>query len=631
MNASTKQVVIQNVVDFFNETWKNKPKPFKYNEYIAKKKNLTSSSAAECRNTAIQPTFYYDHHTGIIKYNFRKIKELPTFIGSLTPNLAIPLICENIFFSYHFLSGYFMTVEFFEILIFSFKFIQTVPYQMSEEAKIGLSDLRALTMILIQIGSLMRDNPNSCAQILLSRSLRFYKQSKYFTSLIDDYDRESLRTCSLIITNQYIEHEMKRVVIQFEKHSCPISHAVMGGIEDKIFLFTLSNKLHIMRFNEFKMLGEIFFGNHLKMKHVLVYFNHDSTLEDVTNNLISNINGGFILCTNKDLRFYSFQSLNKPFLKIDLESINKTNVLGMFLITPNHLSLVFEDESEICVYNIHNLQIVYNLKLKGKVKRFLCNIENKYICCLNLLAYKDVYMIVSYQDSSLNDVDFFKIDIQRLDQTDMLINKQNDNLSIKKFYTLSSYKVKSMKLFDIDPDNQKDPQTVLNVLLKRGFFLSISLKELDLDNEIQSEEKGPTKRQIILYRVKNDITELNLELVDSNSNSHLLLDRKANKVLVYYDHLGNGKMIKIELPDNYDHAYFIKPNKICALKNGLMHIYLIIVQTNTNSDLSKKVETKRTKSARKISEPVKISYYLCKIMEMNDHNDHLTASFVTSI
>jgi len=89
---------------YFKETWKNKPKPFKYNSYIAKKKKLENENAEEIRETSIQKTAFADKDGRKI-YNKRKINELPHFIGRLTANLALPLACDHVFFNYEFFSG----------------------------------------------------------------------------------------------------------------------------------------------------------------------------------------------------------------------------------------------------------------------------------------------------------------------------------------------------------------------------------------------------------------------------------------------------------------------------------------------------------------------------------------------
>ncbi len=202
LTGQTKETVVQNVVDFFNETWKYKPKPFKYNEFIAQKKHLASLEGGECRNTSIQPTYMIDKNTGNIVYNLRKIKELPQFIASLNLNMALPLVCEQIYFNYHFLTGLISNCEYLEIILYLFEFIKGSPFRMTDECKEALSDLRLMTLVIIQIGSIMKDNSKSAVLQLLSKSMSYYGFSKHFTKLIDEYDRESVLNCSLLLTGK---------------------------------------------------------------------------------------------------------------------------------------------------------------------------------------------------------------------------------------------------------------------------------------------------------------------------------------------------------------------------------------------------------------------------------------------
>ncbi len=144
-----------------------------------------------------------DKCTGDIVYNLRKIKELPQFIASLNLNMALPLVCEHIYFNYHFLTGLITNCEYLEIILFLFEFIKGSPFRMTEECQTALSDLRLMTLVIIQIGTIMKDNPKSAVLQLLAKSLSYYGLSKHFTKLVDEYDRESVLNCSLLLTGKY--------------------------------------------------------------------------------------------------------------------------------------------------------------------------------------------------------------------------------------------------------------------------------------------------------------------------------------------------------------------------------------------------------------------------------------------
>lgn len=105
MNSSERMEVFRNIVDYYNETWKGKNKPFKIrNEKLVQKYNLQESSGEIVANrlSASQPIEFADAN-GCIQYNKRKLNELPAFITQLSANIAIPLAAEVIFFNYPFM------------------------------------------------------------------------------------------------------------------------------------------------------------------------------------------------------------------------------------------------------------------------------------------------------------------------------------------------------------------------------------------------------------------------------------------------------------------------------------------------------------------------------------------------
>ena len=96
--------VFMNVIDFFNETWKHKPKPYKFNEYVAKKNKVTGQELEAIRDTSFQPTVFIDKN-GNLKFNIRKIQEFPEFIFKLNKNVASTIAAEHIYYNFHFLTG----------------------------------------------------------------------------------------------------------------------------------------------------------------------------------------------------------------------------------------------------------------------------------------------------------------------------------------------------------------------------------------------------------------------------------------------------------------------------------------------------------------------------------------------
>ena len=136
-------------MDFFNEKWKHKPKPYRYNKFVASKKNLKTQDAEEIRDTSTQPTSFIDAE-GNLKFNKRKLVELPRFILQLTPNLSVPLACENIFFNYQFLSGMFYCCSYDEIMSNLKQLTEkSSTYKINDETNEALAHLKMMTIIFL--------------------------------------------------------------------------------------------------------------------------------------------------------------------------------------------------------------------------------------------------------------------------------------------------------------------------------------------------------------------------------------------------------------------------------------------------------------------------------------------------
>ena len=78
-------------------------------------------------------------------------------------------------------------------------------YAISTECTEALSEIRTMMLLLMSMVIAMKNFPRSGVMQVISRSLNFYGFSKYYTKLIDEYDRESVPNCALIITSQFLD------------------------------------------------------------------------------------------------------------------------------------------------------------------------------------------------------------------------------------------------------------------------------------------------------------------------------------------------------------------------------------------------------------------------------------------
>lgn len=348
LNSEERVSVFSNVIDFYNETWKNKPKPYKYNEFVAKKKGLEKAEAEEKRDTMMQPTYLKDSNGNIV-YNLRKITQLPVFISHLSTYIASPLACEYVYFNYHFLMGLFKHCDFTEIIDVLKSLTESSAYNLSEEAKEALGDLKMLSLIFLQCGLAAKDKPKSTAHQILSRSLNFYKISKYFTQLIDQFYEEALKENNLLLTCQQLDPPGGDLIFQLDKHNSPITHTCIGGDNDSFVLTLSSNRLHLINLSIVSDNGYITIdppANEIKEFDFFLCLFETFDIEDRLS--IKNIRGFFLVGSKKNFRALNYDG------KCNFEkTFEKEKIQDVFIVSPTCFVVFYSNANYfegICFY-----------------------------------------------------------------------------------------------------------------------------------------------------------------------------------------------------------------------------------------------------------------------------------------
>jgi hypothetical protein len=414
-----------------------------------------------------------------------------------------------------------------------------------------------------------------------------------------------------------------------------------------------------LRFHGFRVFGQVSFGNDVQFKFMLVYFNNSSTYDDVKNNLLSNIIGGFILATRSEIRFFTFQNLNKPNV---LEMPADDSILDMYLISPNHVAVAFESQKCINIYNIHDNKLVEQIQLNGTIKKMQCNQRRGYIVSFDKMAKKSIFLALLYAET--NEVDVYKVNttnLTDLNEVDMLINKQNDNLSLEQVYKLSplgttpGYKVGLLAnqsilfrtrktfimLFKVNSigfrksDHVAHKEIVLLVSLKNGDLIQIQLDSRPPGHRPPPDGDPQTKPyELNYFRLKERYTKNAVQLLESLEGVHLFFDKKASKLYVYK--LTRTGLFVINIPGTFEDGFFMRDYKVAGVVNGNLHVYLIVYDEDgsnkENSLVAEKAPARPVSRARSASNPPlvvrKHYFYVVKLMEFNYHFDTLTAHYV---
>lgn len=199
------ETIFLNIFDFYNETWKGKQKPFEMNQYLMKKLNKKNKQDKADRLISSQP-IKFKSEDGKIKYNKRKLTELPNCLTNLHSSMSLEKACSLVFFNYEFMYAKFVCESINEIMDDLEKVIENEFAYGNDSKTINLIiQLKYLSKCLRLCGWSINDNPNSLAYELTSRFVNFYGVFDYMTNFIDQCD-QATSNCSLI--SPYLQNLM---------------------------------------------------------------------------------------------------------------------------------------------------------------------------------------------------------------------------------------------------------------------------------------------------------------------------------------------------------------------------------------------------------------------------------------
>lgn len=544
-----KEEVFTNVVDFFNETWKSKPKPFKYNKYLMKKKNLNSEIAEEIRETSVQKTVFMDKDK-VIHYNKRKLKELPNFVAHLNTAIAMQIAGKYIYWNYQFLSGLFSVCSYNEIVFNLGKIsMSSMTYSLSGEAKQAYHELMIFNILLLQCMVAVKKYPESAGLQIVSRSLIFYGTSKYITDFIDQYDAESSVNCALIVPHQIQQPPGSDTIFSLEKHTEAIRCVVRGGVELGV-VFSLSNRLNFIDFNSNNSFESDYDLEPTEndLKYLLVYV-VDSVPLDKT---LKEFEGGFIVASKNEIISYSFD-MSVNFKK----KFDSKNIVYLEIVSKNHLLVAFEKSIEF--FNIFTGDLANQYAFESQIKFVQANIFLSNIKILKNYIIEPIVVIVIFETS---DISLYLI-TGNLFNRNYTIRTEND-ISLRLIREIPSpgLQCESVVIWEA-----KDFLLVFNcnVILEIEFKLKAtvtSLDELMLMNSIQ----------IFVHLIKLNLdNKIKVEIKHSMSSGMLLIGSNKHVYHLFKDSKDN--ILMSELKGSYDNGFLIDSTKMVTFSKGTIRFW----------------------------------------------------------
>jgi len=146
---------------------------------------------------------------GSIKFNKRKLSELPYCLSLIGDSFSLEKACQLVFLNYEFIRAKFSCYSLQEIqedlsktmnkMVFIAKILKE-----NKETKSNYHQLTIFKQFISMIGNRIGDHPNSFAFQFTSRFVNFYKD-KYFHHLIEACDRQSVKHCAFV--SPYLQQE----------------------------------------------------------------------------------------------------------------------------------------------------------------------------------------------------------------------------------------------------------------------------------------------------------------------------------------------------------------------------------------------------------------------------------------
>jgi hypothetical protein len=547
LSPEERENVFSNVIDFFNETWKDKPKPFKYNQRIKKKKNLVTDESEASRNTTTQPTEFITED-GVVRYNKRKLTELPGFISKLTPSLCIPLACKHIYFNYEFSHGQFTCCSYDTI----FKEIQDLrqlsSYALNEETSKANQELKFLNFLYLQCLISMNDHPDSMAIQILSRNLIFHGYLTNFTELINQCDKLSPKHCALIASYQSLQPPGIGPLFTLEKHSKPIYSAVFCH-KNSSFVFTLSDKINVFNLMEVKVVGDLLLPTLTLDEHykqMLIYF---TVFNDDNNTNLKLMNGAAVVISDHLIYSINFDSTVNFMKTFDNVTINK-----IYKISSNHILVFFENSKYFEIYNFHTGEILLSKTFALEIKFIETNLSN------GQNFDTPVKLLIVLKNS----------EIQILDITGVLEteNRKLNNLNVDLISTLPSPGIDCVACAKAEKSVNYSSSVKFS-----SFFLSFKDGSLLIFGSDSLENKTLTGICLkpILEEYNQNGIQLSLKLLHSIENRILLIDE--NQFIYFMEENENNLYYLSKIGGYYTNGYFLAKNIVCGINNGLVDIF----------------------------------------------------------
>ena len=410
-------------------------------------------------------------------------------------------------------------------------------YQMSEEAKMCAKELQIFKIIFLQCIFNMKEIPYSIGVQILPRSLVFYSELKYFTKLIDEFDRNSSLTCSLSVPYQYLQPPGNEYLFSYENHRKPITCVAMGGDNDQ-FVFILSNKLTVFSMDDLSELCHVKFKKDESPFSILIVY----TFGDIEKKFLEVKNqdkeSGFIVLNKKQYMSYKFSGILVATKSFEFETISNA-----YLLSRKHILISFENRRYFDVYDFTTSTFIKRQNFDSIVKFVKVNTHHKYVNNCDYFENSEIciYVVLEYSHIFIFNV--------KLGQNDEILD-----LDLMHEYQATGFECYSIKI-------------------KFKFYYHFKIEDCLI-----------TQSDGCLINIKPDYCEFykpllintQLKIIDFNKENYLLLGSNRKLYASICSFPEQHELIEID--GTFDNGKYFSSNTVLGFSNGIISVHAFKIE-----------------------------------------------------
>lgn len=542
--SEIRDELLQNIIDYFNETWKENPKEYKFNGEKKLAIRFTKSQKMKIESSK---------NKGLIIHNKRKLNELLNIVMMFNDyKKKIDYLIDLIYFNYQFIHS--------KAELKDLDFIHEAHNQIElicDDLKLD-EIYREKVLQLVEISKVYRNNygtiityPDSIIYEVFSKIKNDNYTLKIQKTIMNEKALVPTKTGFMLVNNEKILYTRDETVIKF--------HAYWVYNSPYVILLCVSKGLNKIKiFNEIngqlsKGILEIEDNIPTRWYHTNIYLNKN--LENHIFN-IKNIDGGVVYLVydnDKKCDIINIKTFNNNMFK--LKTSKKKLIRKIFLISLNALVILYDTSFEIINFLIENNNTVNTNQC------FISHeFENEIISIKSNMIESSVFNNIDLGSRLINSI-YNQVFVPEFDLIyySILCVIFKDKILIYKYNKIKNQVVNGTYLTNISLGYElyHEKQLFVDYLdYNIGCFIdrSFSIKSILDNNQLIEMNNSSLVFKIIAFKItkpSNDWNfmyyDLKLDIIDNNSNNLTLIkvfiDEKTNEVyheiidLIKYDHV----------------------------------------------------------------------------------------------